>query len=545
MRLFKKEVSREEAAVDASIAAITSLSKEFDNTKGDTTKIRSASSKLPAVLDQLDLAWEEFSNESAYKPKSNFNKLQTKLSKKLNTLKSSANKALGEYVESIETKINDLGEGDLRHVTGGSADSTADILSRLETNLQNLAANKHLKQLSNECINLNSIANQLHTRIDALLNTKNTLNTDGANGMPRVRDLRNDLLQNLNQIITEVGSKDKILPAAIRNIKIIVSTNPADGNNSILNILATLDTALNNLTSDYDEIKKLSDQAHSMEKDLINSFRLNDDEDSAHNTTVVTLDKLASIKLPNESKSIHSTMNELNKLLPNLSVARNSDDFKNNYSSAIENIKKILIRLRNLLKEELDTIDEIGDELDKLFNSTRTNIAYGYDPAHVTSGLNSSTGDMYKNSTTLTNLIKNERIHFHKLRSIIENDLTNIEHITNDTIPEIISAHAYDGSSIDDGNHQSNLNDFKTGWNQILQAVKSFEATLNKFEEGLDRFIVQLTATTRFMKSKEYQKAGLDDGQKDLLKELDRDMTVIVNRLSDTHSNGFGKKLYG
>ena len=116
MRLFKKEVSREEAAVDASIAAITSLSKEFDNTKGDTTKIRSASSKLPALLDQLDLAWEEFSNESAYKPKSNFNKLQTKLSKKLNTLKSSANKALGEYVESIETKINDLGEGDLRHV---------------------------------------------------------------------------------------------------------------------------------------------------------------------------------------------------------------------------------------------------------------------------------------------------------------------------------------------------------------------------------------------------------------------------------------------
>ena len=545
MRLFKKEVSREEAAVDASIAAITSLSKEFDNTKGDTTKIRSASSKLPALLDQLDLAWEEFSNEFAYKPKSNFNKLQTKLSKKLNTLKSSANKALGEYVESIETKINDLGEGDLRHVTGGSADSTADILSRLETNLQNLAANKHLKQLSNECINLNSIANQLHTRIDALLNTKNTLNTDGANGMPRVRDLRNDLLQDLTQIINEVGSKEKILPAAIRNIKIIVSTNPADGNNSILNILATLDTALNNLTSDYDEIKKLSDQAHSMEKDLINSFRLNDDEDSAHNTTVVNLDKLASIKLPNESKSIHSTMNELNKLLPNLSVARNSDDFKNNYSSAIENIKKILIRLRNLLKEELDTIDEIGDELDKLFNSARTGKAYGYDPTHVSSGLKSSTGDMYQDSTTLTNLIKNERIHFHKLRSIIENDLTNIEHITNDTIPEIISAHAYDGSSIDDGNHQSNLNDFKTGWDQILHAVKSFESKLDDLEKELDRFTVQLTATTRFMKSKEYQKAGLDDGQKDLLKELDRDMTVIVNRLSDIHSNGFGKKLYG
>lgn len=545
MTWFKKEVSREEAAVDASIAAITSLSKEFNGTKGDTTKIRSASSKLPALLDQLDLAWEEFSNEFAYRPGPNFNKLQTKLSKELNTLKSSANKSLGEYVESIETKINDLGEGDLRHVTGGSADSTADILSRLETNLQNLAANKHLKQLSNECINLNSIANQLHTRIDALLNTKNTLNTDGANGMPRVRDLRNDLLQNLAQIITEVGSKDKILPAAIRNIKTIVSTNPGDGNNSILNILATLDTALNNLKPDYDEIKKLSDQAHSMEKDLINSFRLNDDEDSAHNTTVVTLDKVASIKLPNESKSIHSTMNQLNKLLPNLSVARNSDDFKNNYSSAIENIKKILIRLRNLLKEELDTIDEIGDELDKLFNSTRTNIAYGYDPDHVTSGLNSSTGDMYKNSTTLTNLIKNERIHFHKLRSIIENDLTNIEHIANDTIPEIISAHAYDGSSIDDGNHQSNLNDFKTGWDQILHAVKSFETKLNEFERELDRFIAQLTATTRFMKSKEYQKAGLDDGQKDLLKELDRDMTVIVNRLSDIHSNRFGEKLYG
>jgi len=545
MRLFKKEVSREEAAVDASIAAITSLSKEFDNTKGDTTKIRSASSKLPALLDQLDLAWEEFSNESAYKPKSNFNKLQTKLSKKLNTLKSSANKALGEYVESIETKINDLGEGDLRHVTGGSADSTADILSRLETNLQNLAANKHLKQLSNECINLNSIANQLHTRIDALLTTKNTLNTDGANGMPRVRDLRNDLLQNLNQIITEVGSKDKILPAAIRNIKIIVSTNPGDGNNSILNILATLDTALNNLEPDYVEIKKLSDQANSMEKDLINGFRLNDDEDSAHNTTVVNLDKLASIKLPEESKSIHSTMNELNKLLPNLSVARNSNDFKNNYSSAIANIKKILIRLRKLLSEEVDTIDKIGKELDKLFNSARTGKAYGYDPTHVSSGLKSSTGDMYQDSTTLTNLIKNERIHFHKLRSIIENDLTNIGHIIDDTITEIRDAHAYDGSSIDDGNHQSNLNDFKTGWNQILQAVKSFEATLNKFEEGLDRFIVRLTATTRFMKSEEYQKAGLTDKQKDLLKELDRDMTVIVNRLSDTHSNGFGKKLYG
>ena len=545
MRLFKKEVSREEAAVDASIAAITSLSKEFDNTKGDTTKIRSASSKLPAVLDQLDLAWEEFSNEFAYRPAPNFNKLQNNLLKELTTLKSSANKSLGKYVESIETKINDLGEGELRHVTGGSADSTADILSRLETNLQNLAANKHLKQLSNECINLNSIANQLHTRIDALLTTKNTLNTDGANGMPRVRDLRNDLLQNLNQIITEVGSKDKILPAAIRNIKIIVSTNPGDGNNSILNILATLDTALNNLEPDYVEIKKLSDQANSMEKDLINGFRLNDDEDSAHNTTVVNLDKLASIKLPEESKSIHSTMNELNKLLPNLSVARNSNDFKNNYSSAIANIKKILIRLRKLLSEEVDTIDKIGKELDKLFNSARTGKAYGYDPTHVSSGLKSSTGDMYQDSTTLTNLIKNERIHFHKLRSIIENDLTNIGHIIDDTITEIRDAHAYDGSSIDDGNHQSNLNDFKTGWNQILQAVKSFEATLNKFEEGLDRFIVQLTATTRFMKSEEYQKAGLTDKQKDLLKELDRDMTVIVNRLSDTHSNGFGKKLYG
>ncbi len=545
MRLFKKEVSREEAAVDASIAAITSLSKEFDNTKGDTTKIRSASSKLPAVLDQLDLAWEEFSNEFAYRPAPNFNKLQNNLLKELTTLKSSANKSLGKYVESIETKINDLGEGELRHVTGGSADSTADILSRLETNLQNLAANKHLKQLSNECINLNSIANQLHTRIDALLTTKNTLNTDGANGMPRVRDLRNDLLQNLNQIITEVGSKDKILPAAIRNIKIIVSTNPGDGNNSILNILATLDTALNNLEPDYVEIKKLSDQANSMEKDLINGFRLNDDEDSAHNTTVVNLDKLASIKLPAESKSIHSTMNELNKLLPNLSVARNSNDFKNNYSSAIANIKKILIRLRKLLSEEVDTIDKIGKELDKLFNSARTGKAYGYDPTHVSSGLKSSTGDMYQDSTTLTNLIKNERIHFHKLRSIIENDLTNIGHIIDDTITEIRDAHAYDGSSIDDGNHQSNLNDFKTGWNQILQAVKSFEATLNKFEEGLDRFIVRLTATTRFMKSEEYQKAGLTDKQKDLLKELDRDMTVIVNRLSDTHSNGFGKKLYG
>jgi len=545
MRLFKKEVSREEAAVDASIAAITSLSKEFDNTKGDTTKIRSASSKLPAVLDQLDLAWEEFSNEFAYRPAPNFNKLQNNLLKELTTLKSSANKSLGKYVESIETKINDLGEGELRHVTGGSADSTADILSRLETNLQNLAANKHLKQLSNECINLNSIANQLHTRIDALLTTKNTLNTDGANGMPRVRDLRNDLLQNLNQIITEVGSKDKILPAAIRNIKIIVSTNPGDGNNSILNILATLDTALNNLEPDYVEIKKLSDQANSMEKDLINGFRLNDDEDSAHNTTVVNLDKLASIKLPAESKSIHSTMNELNKLLPNLSVARNSNDFKNNYSSAIANIKKILIRLRKLLSEEVDTIDKIGKELDKLFNSARTGKAYGYDPTHVSSGLKSSTGDMYQDSTTLTNLIKNERIHFHKLRSIIENDLTNIGHIIDDTITEIRDAHAYDGSSIDDGNHQSNLNDFKTGWNQILQAVKSFEATLNKFEEGLDRFIVRLTATTRFMKSEEYQKAGLTDKQKDLLKELDRDMNVIVNRLSDTHSNGFGKKLYG
>ena len=545
MRLFKKEVSREEAAVDASIAAITSLSKEFDNTKGDTTKIRSASSKLPAVLDQLDLAWEEFSNEFAYRPAPNFNKLQNNLLKELTTLKSSANKSLGKYVESIETKINDLGEGELRHVTGGSADSTADILSRLETNLQNLAANKHLKQLSNECINLNSIANQLHTRIDALLTTKNTLNTDGANGMPRVRDLRNDLLQNLNQIITEVGSKDKILPAAIRNIKIIVSTNPGDGNNSILNILATLDTALNNLEPDYVEIKKLSDQANSMEKDLINGFRLNDDEDSAHNTTVVNLDKLASIKLPEESKSIHSTMNELNKLLPNLSVARNSNDFKNNYSSAIANIKKILIRLRKLLSEEVDTIDKIGKELDKLFNSARTGKAYGYDPTHVSSGLKSSTGDMYQDSTTLTNLIKNERIHFHKLRSIIENDLTNIGHIIDDTITEIRDAHAYDGSSIDDGNHQSNLNDFKTGWNQILQAVKSFEATLNKFEEGLDRFIVRLTATTRFMKSEEYQKAGLTDKQKDLLKELDRDMTVIVNRLSDIHSNGFGKKLYG
>ena len=545
MRLFKKEVSREEAAVDASIAAITSLSKEFDNTKGDTTKIRSASSKLPAVLDQLDLAWEEFSNEFAYRPAPNFNKLQNNLLKELTTLKSSANKSLGKYVESIETKINDLGEGELRHVTGGSADSTADILSRLETNLQNLAANKHLKQLSNECINLNSIANQLHTRIDALLNTKNTLNTDGANGMPRVRDLRNDLLQDLTQIINEVGSKEKILPAAIRNIKIIVSTNPGDGNNSILNILATLDTALNNLEPDYVEIKKLSDQANSMEKDLINGFRLNDDEDSAHNTTVVNLDKLASIKLPEESKSIHSTMNELNKLLPNLSVARNSNDFKNNYSSAIANIKKILIRLRKLLSEEVDTIDKIGKELDKLFNSARTGKAYGYDPTHVSSGLKSSTGDMYQDSTTLTNLIKNERIHFHKLRSIIENDLTNIGHIIDDTITEIRDAHAYDGSSIDDGNHQSNLNDFKTGWNQILQAVKSFEATLNKFEEGLDRFIVRLTATTRFMKSEEYQTAGLTDKQKDLLKELDRDMTVIVNRLSDTHSNGFGKKLYG
>lgn len=545
MRLFKKEVLREEAAVEASIAAIKSLSREFDSTKGDPTNIRSASSNLPAALDQLDLAWEEFSNEFAYRPKPSFNKLQTKLSKELTTLKSSANKSLGEYVESTETKINNLGEGDLRHVTGGSADSTADILSRLETTLQNLAANKHLKQLSNECINLNSIANQLHTRIDALLTTKNTLNTDNANGMPRVRDLRNDLLQNLAEIITEVGSKDKISPEAIRNIKTIVSTNPAAGNNSILNILATLDTALNNLRPDYDEIKKLSDQANSLEKDLINRFRLNDDEDGAHNTTTVTLEKLASIKLPEESKSIHNAMNQLNRLLPDLSVARNSNDFKNNYSSALANVKKILLRLRKLLSEEVDTIDKIGDELDKLFNSTRTNNAYGYVPNHGSSGLKDEVGDMYKNRNTLTNLIKNERNHFHKLRSIIDNDLTNIEHIIDDTIAEITSSHAYDGSSINDGNHQSNLNDFKTGWNQILQTVKSFETKLNEFERELDRFVAQLTATTRFMKSENYQQDNLTDDQKNLLRELDRDMTAITNRLSEIHSKGFGKKLYG
>ena len=536
---------REVTQVDAAIATINSLAIKFKNNKTELASIRSTTSDLPAALDQLDKAWEEYSNEFAYRPKEHdYSKLSNKVLAALESLKAGINGSFEKYIKKVESQILILGEGDLRHTSGGAAESTADILTKLQSNLQRLAEEKHLKQLSKECINLNSIANRLHTRIDAVINTKDTINSDVDSGMPKVRDLRNSLIQNMAELISEVGAKEKIHPSVIINLKQLISTNPAAGNNSLMNILTHLDTELTNLQPDYDEIKKLSDQANSLEKSLIQNNRVNDDDDDSHKTTIETLNKLANIKLPTESGSIHTTMNQLNNLLKDLSTARDSNEFRNNYSSAIASVDKILIRLKKLLSEELNTMDNVSDELDKLMNSTRTNGYYGSDPSTINSGLQNDIKNMYDAPNTLVNLIKNERIHVHAIRELINNDLVEVEHIIDDSIVEIRNAHAYDGSSQDDGTHQNSLNDFKKGWNQILAAVKAFETKLNEFQNELNSFIRELTHTIRHMKGSSYQKEGLSTDQQNQLVEIDRDMTTIVKRLSDTAANGFGNQLY-
>ena len=538
----------EEQKFNSAVEGIKSLTGAIPvspNLSMELVKLRSISSNLNGSLEGLDLAWEAALVDFYSKP-AILSGLSKDAAKALSNFKTKFNSAFDWHIKQLQKKVDKLQFKDLKHSTGGAVDPLVDIITSLENNLSRLSKEEHLKNLSETSINLGAIAAELHGLIDAYLVSRASIDTDLAHGLPRAKELLNNLSHMLAEIITHFGSNESIHLSRFDEISTLISSDPAAADNSLVNVLNRLSTEITSLQTDHKSIKDLAKKAGNMEKGLVLDNRVDSGDDTGHASTNAALIKISSLQLPKQRNSVLSILEKLDPLMNTISVSRNSPNFRKNYLSAISNLRALLSTLRTRLSAELDSIDEVGAQLTTISESEKTNNNYELDPTQPQSGLSTAIGTMFSRPASLRALIKDERHHYHILSDIIQNDLANVEDIIIRNIPEIDDAHAYGGESRTDAEHETSTTDFMAGWDTIRQTILTFETTVNEFETALQNYILRLSKTLKYMNNKSYQLPALTQDQKDLLLRIHRDMDQVITKLSDvrdgkTLGNIFGK----